>query len=156
MSRGRFRRRYDDDPLRDHRFHVFTGDAGVQVVDTGARHPLSVRERFLDRACRLLDVGDYATPQPGRPGLPHAQHLDARDCSCQQLAMMAGLRGTDVESTDETFWIHESRAITGHESKSSSRGMTGASRVQLDRRYLQPFDADVGPTHGNVMIASFD
>jgi hypothetical protein len=91
------------------------GDARVHDIDARAGHSFGVLHRFLDRAHRFIDVGDDATAESRRAGLAHTENIhgrmlrkipnDFRDDG-------GGLGRSDVEPSNEAFYIHGSLAMT--------------------------------------------
>src|SRR5258706_4391312 len=101
---------HSDDSLADHRAHVLAGDAGIDRIDLGARHPFRVFDRFLDRARGLLDVGDDAAAKARRARLPDAEDLQrwrALAVTADCLGDQGGrLGGTNVQASDDSFGVH--------------------------------------------------
>ena len=101
---------HGDDSLADHRAHVLSGNSRIESIDLRSRHPLGVFDRFPDRPCGLLDVGDDPLPQPGRASLTDAENFEIRRALGVGRYRLANyrrrLRRTDVQSGDDSFRIH--------------------------------------------------
>jgi hypothetical protein len=104
-----------DDSLACHGADVLTRDAGIDRIDLDARHSFGVFNGLLDRARCLFDVGDDSASQAGRPRLANAKDSQSRHAPTVAHRFSddgGGLRGTDVQTSDDSFGVHCSLAIT--------------------------------------------
>ena len=111
------------DALAGHGLDMLAGNADEQRFDPLPSHAFGIPERLRNRAGRFFDVRNHAASESRcarRSDAEHPEHRSARQLASHLCDDGGGVRGADVECSNETVRTHGSRAMTRLRNRRSS------------------------------------